>query len=154
MPVGASSSILSVNADLTAGGVFHDPEVFPKPDEFNPDRWLQDDMKSDRTYDLVFGTARVRVCLRRRFSVSNFYHSGSALGRTSPGIRLWVTLVIDRPYRIFTKSFTGDQRYEAHLGLQILQVQGPRDEAAQGLRSQRFRESKRLSRLSVIFRVR
>ncbi|KAF9647627.1 cytochrome P450 [Thelephora ganbajun] len=46
---------------INAWGIFHDPEVFPKPDEFNPDRWLQDDMKSDRTYDLVFGTAR-RVC--------------------------------------------------------------------------------------------
>lgn len=68
MPVGASPTV-SANADSATGGVFHDPEVFPEPDEFNPDRWLQDHAKSDRTYDLVFGTARVRVSLCCRFEV-------------------------------------------------------------------------------------
>ena len=56
----------SANTDPATGGIFHDPEVFPKPDEFNPDRWLQDDMRLDRTYELVFGTARVRTRLDRR----------------------------------------------------------------------------------------
>ena len=50
-----------------AGGIFHDPEVYAKPDDFNPDRWLQDDAKSDYTYNLVFGTARVCVCHCHRF---------------------------------------------------------------------------------------
>ena len=59
--------ILRANADATAGGVFHDPEVFSKPDDFNPERWLRGDMKSDRTYDLVFGTARVCVYPFPRF---------------------------------------------------------------------------------------
>ena len=68
MPVGSLFQLatMSGNADSVIGGIFHDPEVFPKPDEFDPNRWLRDDMKSDRTYDLVFGTARVRVHLRRR----------------------------------------------------------------------------------------
>ena len=74
--------ILGTNANSTIGGVFHDPEVFPKPDEFNPDRWLQDDKKSDHTYDLVFGTARVRFglyCLYKGLIPSD---SGSAPGYT------------------------------------------------------------------------
>lgn len=88
MPVSVSSSISSANADPIPGGIFHDPEVFPKPNEFEPDRWLRDDMKSDRTYDLVFGTARVRLCLCGCFEVLTFCRSESALGCTLHGIRL------------------------------------------------------------------
>lgn len=78
---------LNANVDPTAGGVFHDPEVFAKPDDFNPERWLQDDMKSDRTYDLVFGTARVRVCLSVTELKTYFCDSEFALVYTLQGIR-------------------------------------------------------------------
>ena len=82
--------ILKANADVTAGGVFHDPEAFPEPGDFNPERWLRDDMKSDRTYDLVFGTARVRVYSFPRFYPLLFCGSEFVLGYTLRGIQSWV----------------------------------------------------------------
>ena len=79
--------ILKAKADATAGGAFHDPKVFPEPDDFNPGRWLRDDMKSDRTYDLVFGTARVRVYPFPRFYDAFIFNSEFVLGYTLHGIR-------------------------------------------------------------------
>jgi len=42
-------------------GIFHDKDLFKEPSMFNPERWLKQDMASDRTYDLAFGCAR-RAC--------------------------------------------------------------------------------------------
>ncbi|KAF5309392.1 hypothetical protein D9619_012297 [Psilocybe cf. subviscida] len=39
----------------------HDPEVYPNPDEFDPDRFGGQDSEMSKVYDLVFGFGR-RVC--------------------------------------------------------------------------------------------
>ena len=90
-------------------------------------------MKLDRTYDLVFGTARVRVRLCSPIQALIFCDSESALGYTSRGIQLWVTPVVYHLPRILIKDSVGDKLHESHLGLQIREIQRSCDEAGQGL---------------------
>ncbi|KAF5309428.1 hypothetical protein D9619_012309 [Psilocybe cf. subviscida] len=41
--------------------MMHDPEVYPNPDKFDPDRFEGQDSEMNKVYDLVFGFGR-RVC--------------------------------------------------------------------------------------------
>jgi len=62
--------------------------------------------------------------------------SESAPGYTLRGTQLWVDITVDHPFGVFIEDFTGNQCHETHLGLQILEIQRPYDEAGQDLRPQ------------------
>ncbi|KAK9318970.1 cytochrome P450 [Lipomyces orientalis] len=51
----------------------HDPEVYPEPETFNPDRWVGDDSLANKAPKnwLVFGTGP-HVCLGQNYAVMNF----------------------------------------------------------------------------------
>jgi cytochrome P450 len=48
--------------------ILHDPETYPDPDEFKPERFLNEDgtVRDDRTLTLVFGVGK-RICPGRHF---------------------------------------------------------------------------------------
>ena len=48
--------------------ILHDPEIYPDPEEFKPERFLNEDgsVRDDPTLSLVFGNGK-RVCPRRHF---------------------------------------------------------------------------------------
>jgi cytochrome P450 len=47
---------------------FHDPEIYPDPEEFKPERFLNEDgtVRDDPTLTLVFGIGR-KICPGRHF---------------------------------------------------------------------------------------
>jgi cytochrome P450 len=47
--------------------MLHDPEIYPDPLEFNPERFNGDDVEMEKVKDLVFGFGR-RFCPGRYFS--------------------------------------------------------------------------------------
>jgi cytochrome P450 len=47
--------------------MLHDPEIYPEPMEFNPERFNGDDEKMEKVKDVVFGFGR-RFCPGRYFS--------------------------------------------------------------------------------------
>ena len=51
-----------------ARAIFHDPEIYPDPEEFKPERFLNEDgtVRDDPTLTLVFGAGR-RICPGRHF---------------------------------------------------------------------------------------
>ncbi|KAJ6579519.1 hypothetical protein DFH09DRAFT_330142 [Mycena vulgaris] len=56
--------------------MLHDPEFYPNPDEFNPDRYSNLDSEMDKVTDLVFGFGR-RVFTRKTLRRRNFFrHRG------------------------------------------------------------------------------
>ena len=48
--------------------ILHDPEIYPDPEEFKPERFLNEDgtVRDDPTLSLVFGVGR-RICPGRHF---------------------------------------------------------------------------------------
>ncbi|KAJ7745430.1 putative monooxygenase [Mycena maculata] len=52
--------------------MLHDPEIYPNPDEFNPDRYNNLDSEMEKVPELVFGFGR-RVCPGRFFAEGTFF---------------------------------------------------------------------------------
>ncbi|KAJ7763385.1 putative monooxygenase [Mycena metata] len=52
--------------------MLHDPEVYPNPHEFNPDRYGLDDAEMNKVTDIMFGFGR-RVCPGRLFAEATFF---------------------------------------------------------------------------------
>jgi sterol 22-desaturase len=48
----------------------HDPEVYPEPESFNPDRWLSGDAEKQTKNWLVFGTGP-HICLGQYYAIYN-----------------------------------------------------------------------------------
>lgn len=48
----------------------HDPEAYPNPDTFNPERWITGDAEKQIKNWLVFGTG-THVCLGQVYAVNN-----------------------------------------------------------------------------------
>lgn len=58
----------------------HDPEVYPDPEAFNPDRWLEGgEAEAAKKNWLVFGTGP-HVCLGQNYAIMNFM---SMIGKAS-----------------------------------------------------------------------
>ncbi|KAI9437411.1 cytochrome P450 [Lactarius psammicola] len=57
-----------------AWGVLHDPELYPDPEAFNPDRFLNEDgtFHDDPTIQLAFGAGR-RICPGRHFAEATLF---------------------------------------------------------------------------------
>jgi cytochrome P450 len=55
-------------SDEISRAILHDPELFPEPDTFDPERFLNEDgtFKDDPTIMLAFGVGR-RICPGRHF---------------------------------------------------------------------------------------
>jgi cytochrome P450 len=53
---------------FTGRAILHDPEIYPDPEEFKPERFLNEDgtARDDPTLTLVFGVGR-RICPGRHF---------------------------------------------------------------------------------------
>ena len=53
---------------FAARAIFHDPEIYPDPEEFKPERFLNKDgtARDDPTLTLVFGVGK-RICPGRHF---------------------------------------------------------------------------------------
>jgi cytochrome P450 len=49
--------------------ILHDPEIYPDPEEFKPERFLNEDgsVRDDPTLSLVFGVGK-RICPGRHFA--------------------------------------------------------------------------------------
>lgn len=50
----------------------HDPEVYPNPDKFDPDRFGGQDSEMSKVYDIVFGFGR-RVCPGLHFAQGTLF---------------------------------------------------------------------------------
>jgi hypothetical protein len=59
---------------FTARAIFHDPEIYPDPEEFKPERFLNEDgtVRDDPTLTLVFGVGR-RICPGRHFADATLF---------------------------------------------------------------------------------
>jgi cytochrome P450 len=89
--------------------ILHDPEVYPDPEEFKPERFLNPDgtVRDDPTLSLVFGAGK-RICPGRHFadatifivtssvlSVFNVTKAKDESGHEIP-VKAAVTRVVDR----------------------------------------------------------
>lgn len=52
--------------------MLHDPDIYPNPEEFNPERYNNLDSEMDQVSDLVFGFGR-RVCPGKHFAEGTFF---------------------------------------------------------------------------------
>jgi hypothetical protein len=59
----------------------HDPNIFPDPDNFMPERFLETTDPCLQTFDLPFGWGR-RICVLRAFSVAHLLTSLLHTGRS------------------------------------------------------------------------
>lgn len=50
----------------------HDPEVYPNPEQFDPDRFGRQDSEMNKVYDLVFGFGR-RACPGMHFAQGTLF---------------------------------------------------------------------------------
>ncbi|RPD53731.1 cytochrome P450 [Lentinus tigrinus ALCF2SS1-7] len=55
-------------------GIMHDPEMFPNPDEFRPERFLETDDPRLRDFELPFGFGR-RICVGMHLARNSLYIS-------------------------------------------------------------------------------
>ena len=74
-----------VNLDLDAclsslRAILHDPELFPDPEEFKPERFLNEDgsFRDDPTIALAFGIGR-RICPGRHFVDATLFIVASSI---------------------------------------------------------------------------
>ncbi|KAI0285797.1 CyP450 monooxygenase, partial [Russula aff. rugulosa BPL654] len=61
--------------------ILHDPEIYPDPEEFKPERFLNEDgsVRDDPTHSLVFGVGK-RICAGRHFvNAALFIYTSSVL---------------------------------------------------------------------------
>jgi cytochrome P450 len=60
--------------------ILHDPEIFPDPEEFKPERFLGKDgsFQDDPTIALVFGAGK-RICPGRHFADSTLFILASSI---------------------------------------------------------------------------
>ena len=60
--------------------ILHDPEEYPEPDEFKPERFLNEDgtVRDDPTLSLVFGVGK-RICPGRHFVYATIYIATSSV---------------------------------------------------------------------------
>ncbi len=60
----------------------HDPEVYPEPDTFTPERWITGDAESKSKNWLVFGTGP-HYCLGQHVRILYFYLQATILTRVA-----------------------------------------------------------------------
>jgi hypothetical protein len=60
--------------------ILHDPEVYPDPEEFKPERFLNPDgtVRDDPTLSLVFGAGK-RICPARHFAYATIFIVASSV---------------------------------------------------------------------------
>ena len=60
--------------------VLHNPEIYPDPEEFKPERFLNDDgsVRDDPTLSLVFGIGK-RICPGRHFVEAAIFIASSSI---------------------------------------------------------------------------
>lgn len=87
----------------------HDPEAYPDPDSFNPDRWITGDAEKQTKNWLVFGTGP-HYCLGQTYAQLNLM---AAIGKASLSLD-WKHSVTDKSedIKFFATIFPGD---DCHL---------------------------------------
>ena len=60
--------------------ILHDPEIYPDPEEFKPERFLNEDggVRDDPTLSLVFGVGK-RICPGRHFVDATIFIVASSI---------------------------------------------------------------------------
>jgi len=63
-----------------AWAILHDPEIYPDPEEFKPERFLNEDgsVRDDPTLSLVFGVGK-RICPGRHFVDATIFIVASSI---------------------------------------------------------------------------
>jgi cytochrome P450 len=89
--------------------ILHDPELYPEPEEFKPERFLNEDgsVRDDPTLSLVFGVGK-RICAGRHFvdvtifmvasSVLSVFNVTKAKDENGDEIPVKVTVSADRGF--------------------------------------------------------
>lgn len=83
----------------------HDPQAYPDPDSFNPDRWITGDAEKQTKNWLVFGTGP-HYCLGQTYAQLNLM---AAVGKASLMLD-WKHSVTDKSedIKFFATIFPGD----------------------------------------------
>lgn len=99
---------IHTNVDLRRlRAILHDPEAYPDPEEFKPERFLNPDgtIRDDPTLSLVFGAGK-RICPGRHFvdatifivasSVLSVFNVTKAKGENGHEIPVKTAVILDR----------------------------------------------------------
>ncbi|KAF8504863.1 cytochrome P450 [Russula emetica] len=101
---------------INAWAILHDPEVYPDPEEFKPERFLNPDgtVRDDPTLSLVFGAGK-RICPGRHFvdaaifivtsSVLSVFNVTKAKDENGHEIPVKATVIVDRGIVIHPEKF-------------------------------------------------
>jgi cytochrome P450 len=96
--------------------ILHDPEVYPDPEEFKPERFLNEDgsVRDDPTLSLVFGIGK-RICPGRHFvdstifivtsSVLSVFNVRKAKDRNGNEVPVKAEVTVNRGITIHPKKF-------------------------------------------------